>query len=98
MPAAAIDRVTPTTGEGSVSRPFFINTGVKPQLNAASKPNVDIKLTNISAFNYPNSGQKMVVVTFDQSFRSNALNNKMRKRQYWIFENQNWKIIYEGSA
>lgn len=64
----------------------------------ASKPNVDIKLTNVSAFNYPSSGQKMVVVTFDQSFRSNALNNKMRKRQYWILENQNWKIIYEGSA
>lgn len=64
----------------------------------ASKPNVEIKLTNISAFNYPNSGQKMVVVTFDQSFRSNALNNKMRKRQYWILENQSWKIIYEGSA
>ena len=64
----------------------------------ASKPNVDIKLTNISAFNYPNIGQKMVVVTFDQSFRSNALNNKMRKRQYWILENQSWKIIYEGSA
>jgi hypothetical protein len=59
---------------------------------------VDIKLTNVSAFNYPSSGQKMVVVTFDQSFRSNALNNKMRKRQYWILENQNWKIIYEGSA
>jgi murein L,D-transpeptidase YafK len=64
----------------------------------ANKPNVDIKLTNISAFNYPNSGQKMVVVTFDQSFRSNSLNNKMRKRQYWILENQSWKIIYEGSA
>jgi murein L,D-transpeptidase YafK len=64
----------------------------------ASKPNVDIKLTNISAFKYPNSVQNMVVVTFDQSFRSNALNNKMRKRQYWIMENQSWKIVYEGSA
>jgi hypothetical protein len=37
-------------------------------------------------------------VTFDQSFRSNLLDSKMRKRQYWIQENQQWKIIYEGAA
>ena len=64
----------------------------------ASKPNVDIKLSNLSVFRYPNTPAPMAVVTFDQSFRSNALDSKMRKRQYWIFENQQWKIIYEGSA
>jgi murein L,D-transpeptidase YafK len=64
----------------------------------ASKPNVEIKLTNLSAFRYPHTSQKMAVVTFEQLFRSNSLNNKMRKRQYWILENQHWKIVYEGSA
>ena len=64
----------------------------------ASKPSVDIKLSNLSIFRYPNSALPMAVVTFDQSFRSSALDSKMRKRQYWIFENQQWKIIYEGSA
>lgn len=64
----------------------------------ASKPSVDIKLSNLSVFRYPNSGLPMAVVTFDQSFRSSILDSKMRKRQYWIFENQQWKIIYEGSA
>jgi murein L,D-transpeptidase YafK len=64
----------------------------------SSKPNVEIKLSNLSVFKYPNSPQKMAVVTFDQSFRSNSLNNKMRKRQYWVLENQRWKIIYEGGA
>jgi hypothetical protein len=26
------------------------------------------------------------------------LDSKMRKRQYWILDNQQWKIIYEGAA
>lgn len=64
----------------------------------ASKPSVDIKLSNLSVLRYPNSPQTIVVVTFDQSFRSNMLNSQMRKRQYWILENQQWKIIYEGAA
>ena len=64
----------------------------------ASKPSVDIKLSNLSVLRYPNSPQTMAVVTFDQSFRSNMLNSQMRKRQYWILENQQWKIIYEGAA
>jgi murein L,D-transpeptidase YafK len=64
----------------------------------ASKPKVDIKLSNLSVLRYPNSPLPMAIVTFDQSFRSNALDSQMRKRQYWIFENQQWKIIYEGAA
>ena len=64
----------------------------------ASKPKVDIQLSNLSVFRYPNSPLPMAVVTFDQSFRSNLLDSQMRKRQYWIFENQQWKIIYEGAA
>jgi murein L,D-transpeptidase YafK len=64
----------------------------------AGKPKVDIKLSNLSVLRYPNSALPMALVTFDQSFRSSALDSQMRKRQYWIFENQQWKIIYEGAA
>lgn len=64
----------------------------------ASKPSVDIKLSDLSVLRYPNSRLPMAVVTFNQSFRSNAIDSQMRKRQYWVFENQQWKIIYEGSA
>jgi murein L,D-transpeptidase YafK len=64
----------------------------------ASKPNVDIKISNLSLLRYPNSGLSMAVVTFDQTFRSDLLDSKMRKRQYWIQDNQQWKIIYEGAA
>ena len=64
----------------------------------ASKPRVDIKLSNLSVLRYPNSPAPMAVVTFDQTFRSSVLDSQMRKRQYWIFENDRWKIIYEGAA
>jgi len=40
----------------------------------------------------------VVVVTFDQDYRSNGLSNVMKKRQYWMKENGRWKILYEGAA
>ena len=64
----------------------------------ANRPKVDIKLSNLSVLRYPNSEVPMAVVTFDQDFHSSGLDSQMRKRQYWILENQQWKIIYEGAA
>ena len=64
----------------------------------ASKPKVDISLSNISMFAYPEGEKKLVVVDFTQNFKSPTLSNKMQKRQYWIQEDNTWKIIYEGSA
>lgn len=64
----------------------------------ASKPDVEISLSDISMFSYPDTQKKLVVVDFTQDFNSPALKNKMQKRQYWIQEDNNWKIIYEGAA
>jgi murein L,D-transpeptidase YafK len=64
----------------------------------ASKPKVEIKLSNVSMLRYPNSKQEMAVVNFEQSFKSNHLDNRMHKRQYWVLENNRWKIMYEGPA
>lgn len=64
----------------------------------ASKPDVEIKLSNVSMLRYPNSKQEMAVVNFEQSFKSNHLDSRMRKRQYWILENNDWKILYEGAG
>ena len=49
-------------------------------------------------FSYPNVKGAVVVVNFEQDFKSASLQNKMRKRQYWQIENNRWKIIYEGST
>lgn len=68
----------------------------KRQVNA-SKTWIEVKLNRVSLFRYPGK-EPMAVVTFDQDYRSNNLNNKMRKRQYWKQENGAWKIVYEGAA
>ncbi|MDO9205695.1 murein L,D-transpeptidase family protein [Methylotenera sp.] len=64
----------------------------------ASKPKVEIALSNVSMFAYPDENRKVVVVNFTQDFKSPSLSNKMQKRQYWIQEGTSWKIIYEGAA
>ena len=64
----------------------------------AKKSKVEITLSNISMFSYPDTNKNLVVVDFTQDYSSPSMNNKMQKRQYWIMENNNWKIIYEGAA
>ena len=63
----------------------------------AGKSWVKVKTTRVSMFGYPREGE-FVVVTFDQDYRSNNLANVMRKRQYWVREAGQWKILYEGAA
>ena len=41
---------------------------------------------------------QMMMVTFDQDYRSSNNSSKMRKRQYWALEHGNWKIISEAQA
>ncbi|PPD56864.1 MAG: hypothetical protein CTY10_02000 [Methylotenera sp.] len=90
------------------SEQFFYNGGryqkwadYKRGIQSA-KPKVSINIDDISMFSYPSVQQigkdNVVVVNFEQDFRSPTLQNKMRKRQYWINENNQWKIIYEGAA
>ncbi|AXS81519.1 hypothetical protein HYN24_11345 [Dechloromonas sp. HYN0024] len=68
----------------------------KKQVNA-SKEWIKLKIDNLSVLRNPGK-EEVVVVTFDQDYRSNNLNNQMKKRQYWLREDGQWKIIYEGSA
>ena len=70
----------------------------------ASKPKVAIEIKDVSMFDYPSASlpklanQEVVMVNFEQDFTSPSLQNKMRKRQYWTQENNQWKIIYEGAG
>lgn len=68
----------------------------KRQVNA-SKEWIKIGVDNLSVFRNPGK-EEVVVITFEQDYRSNNLNNRMKKRQYWVREGKSWKIIYEGSA
>lgn len=70
--------------------------GQKRQVNAG-KEWIKVKVENLSVFRNPGR-EEVVVVTFDQDYRSNSLTNVMKKRQYWVREDGKWKIIYEGAA
>ena len=86
------------------SKKFFYNDGGFQQWAdykrgiQAAKPKVTIQIENVSMFGYPGAEQPMIVVNFVQDFRSPTLKNKMLKRQYWVNENKQWKIIYEGAS
>jgi hypothetical protein len=68
----------------------------KRQVNAG-KDWIKVKTGNLSMFRNPGKDE-LVVVTFEQDYRSNNLSNQMKKRQYWIREDGTWKIVYEGAA
>jgi murein L,D-transpeptidase YafK len=67
------------------------------QLVNGGKSWIKVGISNVSVFAYPDQ-PNMVVVNFEQDYNSDNLVNKMKKRQYWIKQNNTWKIIYEGAA
>lgn len=68
----------------------------KRQVNAG-KSWIKLALANISMFRNPGKNE-LVVVTFDQDYKSSNLNGTMKKRMYWIKDGTRWKIVDEGSA
>lgn len=64
---------------------------------AAGKKWIKVNLDKVSVFRSPGK-EDLVVVTFEQDYRSNNLSNVLKKRQYWLKEGGRWKIVYEGFA
>ena len=71
-------------------------TAQKHKANAG-KTWIRVKLDRVSIFLYPGRDD-LAVVTFDQDYASNNLVHQMRKRQYWIREHGEWRILQEGAA
>jgi murein L,D-transpeptidase YafK len=68
----------------------------KRKVNAA-KAWIKVGVSGVTMLRYP-SEHDVVVVSFQQDYRSNGLSNVMNKRQYWAKEAGRWKILYEGPA
>jgi len=57
---------------------------------------IDVKLNDLSILRYPDQSD-MVVVSYEQDYRSNNFNSVSKKRQYWRKESDGrWRIVYEG--
>lgn len=60
-----------------------------------SKEFIDIGVKELSLYRYPDNPD-LVVATFVQDYNSSNLQGSSVKRQYWTFENNRWRIAYEG--
>ena len=74
--------------------PFNTWAANKRRVNQ-SKQWIKINLNDLSLFEYPGQ-QPIVMADFVQDYRSNNLNNQMHKHQYWIRQNDHWKIFAEN--
>jgi murein L,D-transpeptidase YafK len=68
----------------------------KQRVNAA-KSWIKVGISDLSIVLYPGN-TSLAVVSFQQDYASSNLDNIMHKRQYWIQEDDRWKILYEGAA
>ena len=52
-------------------------------------------VSDVSLFEYPGS-RDLMMVSFEQDYRSNNLSNRTSKRQYWSREGGQWRIVHEA--
>ncbi|MGZ5032420.1 MAG: L,D-transpeptidase family protein [Usitatibacter sp.] len=78
----------------SESRDFATWKARKRSVNAG-KSWVKVAVGNMSLFAYPDA-REMMMVTFEQDYRSNNLSNRTVKRQYWVREGDKWRIVHEA--
>jgi len=71
----------------------------KRRINAG-KSFVKVDIQNLSVFEYSTAVNQppLMMVTFDQDYKSSNNATKMKKRQYWQREDGRWKIVFEGAA
>lgn len=60
-----------------------------------SKKWIKVDLSSVGILRNPGP-HAVMVVTFEQHYRSDRLSQRSRKRQYWILEDGRWKIGYES--
>lgn len=66
----------------------------KRRVNSGKKY-VKVDVDQLSLFTYPDKPDLMVA-TFRQSYKSSNYKGDSMKRQYWVLEDDGWKIAYEG--
>ena len=62
----------------------------------AGKSWIRVAVDNMSVFAYPDGGRQIMMVTFEQDYRSSNLSTRTVKRQYWVREDRGWRILHES--
>jgi murein L,D-transpeptidase YafK len=61
----------------------------------AGKTWIKVGVNDMSVFAYPGS-KDLMMITFEQDYRSNNLSNRTLKRQFWAREGSRWRIVHEA--
>ena len=77
----------------SKDRDFADWAASKRKVNAGKKW-VKIGVNDMSLFAYPGT-PGLMMITFEQDYRSNNMSKRTTKRQYWSREGSQWRIVHE---
>ncbi len=59
------------------------------------RKDINIEYSNLNIYKYPDE-EDLVLMQYDQVYRSNNLNIDTPKELYWKKQSNGWKIVYEG--
>jgi hypothetical protein len=61
-----------------------------------NKKYISVEYNNLNIFKYPGE-DNLVTMQYDQSYHSSNLNVASAKELFWKLQDNQWKIVYEGS-
>jgi murein L,D-transpeptidase YafK len=56
---------------------------------------IKVGVSDVSLFAYPGS-KNLMMITFEQDYRSNNMSKRTLKRQFWSLEAGQWRIVHEA--
>jgi murein L,D-transpeptidase YafK len=73
----------------------FATWAAKKRATAGAKTWIKVGVSEVSLFEYPGS-RDLMMISFEQDYRSNNLSNRTSKRQFWSREGGQWRIVHEA--
>jgi len=73
----------------------FASWSARKRALAGTKTWVKVGVSEVSLFEYPGA-RDLMMITFEQDYRSNNLSNRTSKRQFWSREDGQWRIVHEA--
>ena len=68
--------------------------GARKRKVASGKSWIKVGVNDLSVFAYPGA-RDLMMVTFEQDYRSNNMSKRTLKRQFWAREGGRWRIVHE---
>ena len=78
----------------SSQRTFAAWSASKKRVNSG-KSWIKVAVSDVSLFAYPGPS-KLMMITFEQDYRSNNMSKRTHKRQFWALEAGQWRIVHEA--